>query len=209
MKEMRIDSIMYDLVNKTPVVILKELSGERYLPILIGMFEASAIEMGIRETPLPRPMTHDLLNNFINLLHLTVEYVHINKIEDSTFYANIVLYYEGRTLEIDSRPSDAIALAIRTQSPILVEEEILSKAGIRMDPQKAGKPEGFNIDDDSSRRHGFEHDAPAVDDSEKQFKDFLSKLRPDDFIGNDSSYPDMGLDEDPSDADDDSEDLEE
>ncbi len=200
MKEMRIDSIMYDLVNKTPVVILKELSGERYLPILIGMFEASAIEMGIRETPLPRPMTHDLLNNFINMFHLTVEYIHINKIEDSTFYANIVLYHEGRTVELDSRPSDAIALAIRTQSPILVEEEILSKAGIRMDPQKAGKGEGFHIGPEAAGRGGFESDLPS-DDSERQFKDFLSRLKPDDFIGNDSSFPSMGLEEEPVDED--------
>lgn len=209
MKEMRIDWIMYDLVNKTPVVILKEMSGERYLPILIGMFEASAIEMGIRETPLPRPMTHDLLSNFINLLHLTVEYIHINKIEDSTFYANIVLYYEGRTLEIDSRPSDAIALAIRTQSPILVEEEILSKAGIKMDPQKtAGKPDGFNIEPEAVRRHGLEPDSQS-DDSESQFRDFLNTLKPGDFLGSDSSYPGTGLDEDPSDLDEDSGETEE
>ena len=152
MKEVRIDSIMYDLVNKTPVVILKELNGDRYLPILIGMFEASAIEMGIRETPLPRPMTHDLLSNIINQLHLTVEYIIITKIEDSTFYANIVLYRENDTFEIDSRPSDAIALAIRTHSPILVEEKILAKAGIKMSPHKAGeKTKGFTIEGENQK----------------------------------------------------------
>jgi len=201
MKEMRIDSIMYDLVNKTPVVILKELSGERYLPILIGMFEASAIEMGIRETPLPRPMTHDLLSSLINHLHLTVEYIHINKIEDSTFYANIVLYHEGRTLEIDSRPSDAIALAIRTQSPILVEEDILSKAGIRMSPHKAGeKGDTFTVEPASGTKQAFDSDVSS-DETEEQFKDFLSRLKPEDFLGGDTPYPGTGLDEETPDPD--------
>ena len=207
MKEMRIDSIMYDLVNKTPVVILKELTGERYLPILIGMFEASAIEMGIRETPLPRPMTHDLLGNLINMLDLTVEYIHINKIEDSTFYANIVLYHEGQTLEIDSRPSDAIALAIRTQSPILVEEEILSKAGVKMSPHKAGeKPEGVMFEADASLKQTLDADSPS-DDTEEQFKDFLKRLKPEDFMG-DTTYPGTGLDEEPLDLDEESDDKE-
>ena len=204
MKEMRIDSIMYDLVNKTPVVILKELSGERYLPILIGMFEASAIEMGIRETPLPRPMTHDLLGNIINHLHLTVEYIHINKIEDSTFYANIILYHEGRTLEIDSRPSDAIALAVRAQCPILVEEEILGKAGIKMSPHKAGeKPDGLTLEGEGVEKVDLGDDISA-DDSEKQFRDFLNRLKPEDFIlGGDTTYPGTGLDEEPIDKDED------
>jgi hypothetical protein len=208
MKEMRIDSIMYDLVNKTPVVILKEMSGERYLPILIGMFEASAIEMGIRETPLPRPMTHDLLSNLISHLHLTVEYIHINKIEDSTFYANIVLYHEGRTLEIDSRPSDAIALAIRTQSPILVEEEILGKAGIKMSPHKTGeRPDAFTIEAGQGTKPGFDYDSPG-DDSERQFRDFIDNIRPEDFLGRgDVTYPGTGLDEDPTDRDEDPEDT--
>jgi bifunctional DNase/RNase len=195
MKEVRIDSIMYDLVNKTPVVILKETNGDRYLPILIGMFEASAIEMGIRETSLPRPMTHDLLNCVINKLQWTVDRIVITKIEESTFFANIILYQEGTTFEIDSRPSDAIALAVRTHSPILVEEDILSKAGIKMSPHKHGeKPDEFSTDpDDYAGRAGdFEG---VSDDSVERFKDFLSNIRPGDFLGGDSPLPDLGLDE--------------
>jgi bifunctional DNase/RNase len=186
---------MYDLVNKTPVVILKEINGDRYLPILIGMFEASAIEMGIRETPLPRPMTHDLLNNIINHLQLTVEYILINKIEDSTFFANIILYQEGSTMEVDSRPSDAIALAIRTHAPILVEEEILTKAGIKMNPHKAAEKEkGFSIEGgEGAITPGGEPDISA-DDAEERFRDFIDGLRPDDFMKSDTTLPESDMD---------------
>lgn len=196
MIEVRIDSIMYDLVNKTPVVILKEINGDRYLPILIGMFEASAIEMGIRETPLPRPMTHDLLNDLINKMHLTVEYILINKIEDSTFYANIILYQEGNTMEIDSRPSDAIALAIRTRSPILVEEEILTKAGIKMNPHKAAEAaKDFSIAGDEGEfpAPSGESDVPE-DETEERFRDFIDGLTPEDFLKSDTTMPENELD---------------
>ncbi len=186
---------MYDLVNKTPVVILKETNGDRYLPILIGMFEASAIEMGIRETPLPRPMTHDLLNNVINRLQWTVDRIVITKIEESTFFANIVLYQEGSTFEIDSRPSDAIALAIRTHSPILVEEEILVKAGIKMSPHKHGdKPAGFSTEADDYAGRAADFDS-ASDDSVERFRDFISSVRPSDFLGGDLPFQGTGLDE--------------
>jgi bifunctional DNase/RNase len=201
MKEVRIDSIMYDLVNKTPVVILKEINGDRYLPILIGMFEASAIEIGIRETPLPRPMTHDLLNNIINHLQLTVEYILINKIEDSTFYANIVLYQEGSTMEVDSRPSDAIALAVRTHAPILVEEEILSKAGIKMNPHKAAdKDKGFTIGGGEGAFPSLDEPGISGDDAEERFRDFIDDLKPEDFLKSDTILPEnesdsTGLDE--------------
>ena len=202
MKEVRIDSIMYDLVNKTPVVILKEINGDRYLPILIGMFEASAIEMGIRETPLPRPMTHDLLNNIINHLQLTVEYILINKIEDSTFYANIVLYKENETMEVDARPSDAIALAIRTHAPILVEEEILSKAGIKMNPHKAAEREkGRTIEGDEGAFAPSGEPEISSDEAEERFRDFIDDLRPEDFLKCDTTLPDIDPNDEPSEGD--------
>src|SRR3989304_662737 len=114
MKEMIVDSIMLDLVNKTPVVILKELNGERYLPILIGEYEASAIQMGLKNISFPRPMTHDLLNHILEKTQCPVEFILITRIEDSTFFSSIVIYNDGEKLEIDARPSDAIALALRT-----------------------------------------------------------------------------------------------
>ncbi len=181
MKEIVVDSIMYDLVNKTPVVILKELNGDRYLPILIGLYEASAIEMGLKNIPFPRPMTHDLLSHILEKLQRSVEFIHITHIEDSTFYSNIVLYNEGEKIEIDARPSDAIALALRTKSPVLVDEEILMQAGIPLKAMKREeRPEGEEplVDEERTRldllsqRH----------DEATQFRDFINNVRPEDFI---------------------------
>lgn len=180
MKEVTIDSIMFDLIAKTPVVILKEVNGDRYLPILIGTYEANAIDMGLKNIPFPRPMTHDLLHHIIEKLNRVVEYIHITHIEDSTFYANIVIYDEGQKVIIDARPSDAIALALRTKSPVLVNEEILIQAGI---PLKALKPE--NRPDSSERFNkgpgaGY-RDERRVDDT-SQFREFLKDVKPEDFF---------------------------
>ncbi len=182
MKEMSVDSIMYDLVNKTPVVILKEANGERYLPILIGMYEASAIEMGLKNIPFPRPMTHDLLSHLLEKLEHTVEFILISRIEDSTFFSSIVLYKEGEKLEIDARPSDAIALALRTKSPILVHEDILVKAGIPLSAMKRetrGETESHD-DLEHIQPHGIQR-RRRVDDT-KQFKEFLNNVKPEDFF---------------------------
>ncbi len=179
-KEVVVDSIMYDLVNKTPVVILKEVNGDRYLPILIGIYEASAIEMGLKNIPFPRPMTHDLLSHVLEKLQRSVEFIHITHIEDSTFFANIVLYNEGEKLEIDARPSDAIALALRTKAPVLVSEEILAKAGI---PLKAMKREDRPDTDDAGGQDpsiGFRQRGGT--DETSQFKDFLKDVKPEDFF---------------------------
>ncbi|MCK4721366.1 bifunctional nuclease family protein [bacterium] len=191
MKEVTIDSIMFDLINKTPVVILKEINGDRYLPILIGTYEANAIDMGLKNIPFPRPMTHDLLYHILEKLDRNVEFVHITHIEDSTFYSNIVLYNEGEKIIIDARPSDAIALALRTKSPVLVNEEILIQAGI---PLKALRPE--NRPEISDRFHkgsglNFPHDEKKVDDA-SQFREFLKDVKPEDFFG------DMDNDDDSS-----------
>ena len=181
-KEVVVDSIMYDLVNKTPVVILKEENGDRYLPILIGMYEASAIEMGLKNIPFPRPMTHDLLSHVLEKLQRSVEFIHITHIEDSTFYAAIVLYNEGEKIEIDARPSDAIALALRTKSPILVSEEILVKAGIPLKAMKReDRPEGDEAPGGESETIiGF--DQRRSRDDTTQFRDFLKDVKPEDFF---------------------------
>ncbi len=180
MKEVVVDSIMYDLVNKTPVVILKEVNGDRYLPILIGIYEASAIEMGLKNIPFPRPMTHDLLNHILEKLQRSIEFIHITEIHDSTFYASIVLYSEGEKIVVDARPSDAIALALRSKAPVLVNEEILIQAGI---PLKAMKRED-RPDIDELGKDDSQPDLPhprGADDSVR-FRNFLNNVKPEDFF---------------------------
>jgi len=182
MKEMVVHSIMYDLLNKTPVVILKEVNGDRYLPILIGIYEANAIEMGLKNIPFPRPMTHDLLNHILERLQRSVEFIHITHIEDSTFYASIILYNEGEKIEVDARPSDAIALAIRTKSPILVNEEILTQAGIPLKAmRREDKPEL-----DEAQTPDFEMGGPKQPrgraDDLTSFRDFIDNVKPEDFF---------------------------
>jgi uncharacterized protein len=192
MKEMQVDSIMYDLVNKTPVVILKEMNGERYLPILIGMYEASAIEMGLKNIPFPRPMTHDLLSHVLDKLQLAVEFILITRIEDSTFFSSIVLFNDGEKIEVDARPSDAIALALRTKSPILVNEDILVKAGIPLrSMKKEGGSEPADFNDDSVTQIRKEESA----DDAMQFREFLRNVRPEDFF---DGTEDEGTDENPN-----------
>lgn len=186
MKEMTVDSIMYDLVNKTPVVILKEMNGDRYLPILIGMYEASAIEMGLKNIPFPRPMTHDLLSHILEKLQRSVEFILISRIEDSTFFASIILYNEGQKIEIDARPSDAIALALRTKSPILVNEDILIKAGIPLKAMKReDQPDGGPGEEES---YDLPHRRQRDDSS--RFREFLNSVKPEDFF-DDSDDEDM------------------
>ncbi|MFH1675715.1 MAG: bifunctional nuclease family protein, partial [bacterium] len=169
MKEMTVDAIMYDLVAKAPVVLLKEENGDRFLPILIGTCEANAINLGLKNTPLQRPLTHDLLNHVLDKLQCTVEYILITRIEDSTFFADIVIYNDGEKMEIDARPSDAIALAIRTKSPILVHEDILVKAGI---PMKAIRRETKAEHDEIGDEGNFNLDIPKRTDEMSQFRDF-------------------------------------
>jgi hypothetical protein len=179
MKEMIVDSIMLDLVQKTPVVILKEVNGDRYLPILIGEYEASAIQMGLKNISFPRPMTHDLLSHILDKLQSPVEFILITRIEDSTFFASVILYNDGEKVEIDARPSDAIALALRTNSPILVNEEILVKAGI---PLKAMKREGRmeGESQENERQFGFVQRRPQEDVI--KFRDFINNVKPEDFF---------------------------
>ncbi len=182
MKELVVHSIMYDLLNKTPVVILKEVNGDRYLPILIGIYEANAIDMGLKNIPFPRPMTHDLLNHILERLQRSVEFIHITHIEDSTFYASIILYNEGEKIEVDARPSDAIALAIRTKSPILVNEEILTQAGIPLKAmRREDKPEL-----DEAQTPDFEAGGPTQPrgraDDLTSFRDFIDNVKPEDFF---------------------------
>jgi len=139
MIEMLIDSIRVSLMNYQRVVILKEKMAERYLPIWIGPAEADAIAVKLQDVNVPRPLTHDLLSLIIDNLGATVNSIIVNDLKNDTFYAKIVLNVDGGVIEVDSRPSDALALAVRVEVPIYVEDTVLDKAGILLD-QETGKP---------------------------------------------------------------------
>ncbi len=139
MIEMTIDSIRMSLMNYQRVVILKEKDTDRYLPIWIGPAEADSIAVKLQDVTVPRPLTHDLLRSVIDALGATVTSIVVSDLRNDTFYAKIILTCDGEYLEIDSRPSDAIALAVRVKAPIYAEEAVLDKAGILLD-KESGKP---------------------------------------------------------------------
>jgi len=139
MIEMSIDSIRVSLMNYQRVVILKEKVADRYLPIWIGAAEADAIAIKLQGVSVPRPLTHDLLYSVIDTLGAKVNFIVVNDLRNDTFYAKINVIINDQHIEIDSRPSDAIAIAVRAKAPIYAEEEVLDKAGIVFD-QETGKP---------------------------------------------------------------------
>lgn len=135
MIEVSVYSVLYSLLSRYRIVLLKEVQGERYLPIWIGQYESEAIAMRLQGTSVPRPLTHDLLLNVITELGGVIQHVLINDLSDSTFYARIAIERDGALQLVDSRPSDAIALAVRASVPIYVEESVLEKAGIVPSPE--------------------------------------------------------------------------
>jgi len=139
MIEMSIDSIRVSLMNYQRVVILKEKIAKRYLPIWIGPAEADAIAVKLQGVTVPRPLTHDLLGSVIDSLGASIDSIIVSDLKSDTFYAKIVLNVDGEQIEIDSRPSDALALAVRAEAPIYAEEAVLDKAGILLD-EETGKP---------------------------------------------------------------------
>jgi uncharacterized protein len=126
--EMSIQGLMVDPITSTPIVILKDKEGTRKLPIWVGIFEANAIALQIENIATQRPMTHDLLKNIIKDLDGRVDRVVVSDLKDNTFYAIIHLTVRGESVAIDARPSDAIALALRTRAPILVDESVIENA---------------------------------------------------------------------------------
>ena len=126
--EMTIKGLMVDPITNMPIVVLKDKDGERILPIWVGVFEANAIALQIENVATPRPMTHDLLRNLIVDLDGAVDRVVVSDLQESTFFAIIHLTVKGEHLVVDARPSDAIALALRTRAPILVEETVIDNA---------------------------------------------------------------------------------
>jgi len=188
MVEMSIDSIRVSLMNYQRVVILKEKLNEvsegksdaRYLPIWIGPAEADAIAVKLQNVRLTRPLTHDLLSDVIEKLGASVNYILVNELRNDTFYARIILNIDGEQVEIDSRPSDAIALAVRVKpsAPIYVEESVLDKASIILD-QETGKPLP------SGKSSGKQRGKGKVDEQEikklSAFYDFINTLDLEDF----------------------------
>lgn len=180
MVEMTIDSIRVSMMNYQRVVILKEKSAGRYLPIWIGPAEADSIAVKLQNIAVPRPLTHDLMNSIIGSLGAKVTSIIVSNLLDDTFYAKIILTVDGREIEIDSRPSDAIALAVRVGVPIYAEDAILEKAGILLD-QETGKPVPQNKERASSGK--------VKDDELRRmsaFTDFINTLDLDDLDKNSS-----------------------
>ena len=128
--EMKIRGLMMDPVTNMPIVILKDVNGTSVLPIWVGIYEANAIALEIEKVATPRPMTHDLLKNLLVGLETRVHKVVVSDLRDDTFYALIWLERDGQAISIDSRPSDALALALRVDCPIYVEDEVLKNSKV-------------------------------------------------------------------------------
>lgn len=139
--EMKIRGLMMDPVNQTPIVILKDAEGNNVLPIWVGMFEANAIALEIEKIATPRPMTHDLIKTLLAGLDADVKKVVVSDLKEDTFYAVIWLEKNGKLISVDSRPSDALAVALRMDCPIYVEEEVIrtSKASVNSTDKAAGE----------------------------------------------------------------------
>jgi uncharacterized protein len=152
--EMKIKGLVVDPISKMPIVVLEDPGSDRILPIWIGVFEANAIALTIENIPTPRPMTHDLIKNFMTKFQIAVEKVVVNDVRNNTFYAMIHCRYNDQAIVIDSRPSDAIALALRMSCPIFVEDDVVKKA------------------------HSLKYDE-TFEDSEK-LKKWLENLKPED-----------------------------
>ena len=131
MIECVVDSIRVSLTNQDRITVLKEKDAERYLPIWMGIPEIDSITIALQGVAIARPITHDLMNSILNALNIRLERCEITHLETDTFYANLILEQDGVRKIIDSRPSDAIALAVRAKAPVFVDEDILDEVGIR------------------------------------------------------------------------------
>ena len=148
--------VRFDVFNKIPVVLLKDINRQRFLPIWIGMFEATQIEIALEKIHVPRPMTHDLMKSVLDTLSIELQQIVIHTIIEGTFHAKMIMReHSGNIMEVDARPSDAIALSLRTETPIFVSRRILDEASI----------EGNEPDEEEIRK----------------FKDFISNIKPSDF----------------------------
>ena len=159
MVEMKVEGLTLDPLTNMPIIILKDLAGDKALPIWVGYFEANAIALEIEKINTPRPMTHDLLNNIISSLQAKVKHILVTDLKDNTFFAEISVIQNGSDMTIDSRPSDAIALALRSKSPIFVEEKVI-EAAKSLDLPNPDK---------------------LQNQEKKQWKDWITSIKPQDF----------------------------
>jgi len=169
MLEVRLAAVRVDLQSNTPVLLLQEVEGDRSLPIFIGAPEATAIAFAIQGIDVPRPMTHDLMKDLVEGLGARVTRVVVTEVRDATYFAEIHLELGDRRVEISSRPSDAVALAARTGSPLFVADELMEESGIVVEVNEDGETPA-------------EGDA-LPDDLVGEFREFLDNVRPEDFSG--------------------------
>jgi len=158
---MLIYGVSFDLVGKQPIVLLKTADGNKFLPIWIGHPEAAAILMKLQSQSPPRPMTHDLLSDMLEQLEAQVVRITVTELRENTFYAQITVQQDGREIEVDSRPSDAIALAIRAEAPIFAADRVIEESAIEF--------EGEDVDQD------------VLDAEVAKFRHFLDEVTPEDF----------------------------
>ena len=158
MHEMVFYGVSFDLVGKQPIVLLKTADGNKFLPIWIGHPEAAAILMKLQGATTPRPMTHDLVTDMLSQLDAQVVRITVTELRDSTFYAQITVAQDGSEIEIDSRPSDAIALAIRAEAPIFVADRVIEESAIEFEGEEVNEEEIVS-----------------------EFKQFLENVSPDEF----------------------------
>jgi bifunctional DNase/RNase len=169
MVEMTVESVRINLATQQRVVILKATKQERYLFIWIAYAEAYAIAVELQGTTSPRPLTHDLLKNILEELDAKIVSIVISDLIDEIYYARIVLDAAGRHVEIDSRPSDAIALAVRTKTPIYVEESVLERAGVVPEQNEDPQPPTIHPD-------GKAEEAADEDENLDAYRDFINSL---------------------------------
>ena len=160
--QMTVGGLTLDPVTKTPIVILKDMDNKLNLPIWIGLLEATAMATELEGIKMARPMTHDLLKNLLAELGGSVNSIEITELKENTYYASIYLNIGGRELAIDSRPSDAIALALRTKSPIYVAKDVLEASSILQQSEEGKEPDFSNV-------------------SKEKWAEILEKMSPEDF----------------------------
>jgi hypothetical protein len=156
--EMVIYGVSFDVIGKQPIVLLKTVDSNRFLPIWIGHPEAAAILIKLQGTELPRPMTHDLMTSLIGQLDAEIQKITVTGLKNNTFYAALTLLRDGEEIEVDARPSDALALAVRTDAPIFAADDLIDENAIE-----------------------FEHEVDDTEDVVERFRDFLDKVSPEDF----------------------------
>jgi bifunctional DNase/RNase len=164
MQQMHVYGVSFDLVGKQPIVLLKTLEGNRFLPIWIGHSEAAAILMKLQNAATPRPMTHDLVTDILSQLEATIVQVAVTELRENTFFAQVTIRQDGQELDIDSRPSDAIALAVRADAPIFVADDVIDENAIEFEPDE-------------------EVDTAELEKEVSRFRSFLENVTPEDFTG--------------------------